>query len=961
MNTVCEVCGDIGFKQLLLCCSDCKGAARHQYCLDEVLYDASLVDWMCDECQQRSSEVACSRYPGKVSSERLTGHSSSTLEQPITKKVDPARVEVPRGGKKSKSYMARSASLKKHCPSRMTSFRKRRIRKKSNLRPVGNGLNRRGYNATTSIACTSERTLHSCETIVTETAKSSNCESQQVVTENSVPTLNNQSPPRLQQTNYQKPLDGSNCEQPLDISRQLNLSNGQPSSFSSLKDVERPTPVIVNCLGYTLGGTDQSHPMKIVEGLAHISKKARQKLGSGSKNLESSNPTTNQVNSVLEISGDKSKCLKDRKLASVLDDSEESEPSKLNVTSEVNSQAGNKSSDELLMSHKVEGRRATIASSQNISTSNVHVTQNHPEQVKENSGLASVHIEIENPKEKQNEPLKLSDQVCSSLSVEIPSKAKSVLEASAAEVRVSDVQNFGNDNPRKRRRLILPCDDEEEEEVQHSLPVKRRRKYLDANEGEDEEDIVGAASAECALNGAANCSLHDGPNLASETVVAEDHPLQSRTAHDPESSDQQYYIYSQPVDEPVWTGVFKIDSEVFVKLDAHLSTKACQRVWELSTSLQPVVEVTKLPRLQTWPKRWMSAGPTDDSIGLFFLPHNSGTNEVSDRLVDRIIKCDGSLKVTVGIAELLIFPSSLLPEQYHLFQGKHYLWGVFKRREDIPDKERDISADATEEGELQEQDLLDQQAEACESSDQETVVKHVVHVEDQLLVQSDREAQEAMKVAPRVDMTSSCCSWSSAKPDSPNAGSNCSLQPRIEDNLLVPEAVDQQVDTSSPEWNASSVTKESSNSGPAKLVKPAGHGQPCSDSEPPTTKLFGFVAARTPRSQQLIQEMASEGALLFSVPEAVVATDSSAGDIITEVGAGMKPDTEYPHLRERPQSFDFVSFGSDEHDVASESCLELFPVRQEQIGWAPRVEVSKEVDLDLSLGTNQRPPSLPPL
>lgn len=30
-NTVCEACGDIGYKQLLLCCRGCKSCAVHQY------------------------------------------------------------------------------------------------------------------------------------------------------------------------------------------------------------------------------------------------------------------------------------------------------------------------------------------------------------------------------------------------------------------------------------------------------------------------------------------------------------------------------------------------------------------------------------------------------------------------------------------------------------------------------------------------------------------------------------------------------------------------------------------------------------------------------------------------------------------------------------------------------------------------------------------------------------------
>uniref|UniRef100_A0A0A8YE30 AIPP2-like SPOC-like domain-containing protein n=1 Tax=Arundo donax TaxID=35708 RepID=A0A0A8YE30_ARUDO len=41
-----------------------------------------------------------------------------------------------------------------------------------------------------------------------------------------------------------------------------------------------------------------------------------------------------------------------------------------------------------------------------------------------------------------------------------------------------------------------------------------------------------------------------------------------------------------------------------------------------------------------------------------------------------------ALRAVIDEAEILIFPSSLLPEQYQTFQTKHYLWGVFKPREE---------------------------------------------------------------------------------------------------------------------------------------------------------------------------------------------------------------------------------------------------------------------------------------
>jgi hypothetical protein len=69
--------------------------------------------------------------------------------------------------------------------------------------------------------------------------------------------------------------------------------------------------------------------------------------------------------------------------------------------------------------------------------------------------------------------------------------------------------------------------------------------------------------------------------------------------------------------------VFKVNNEVSIKMDAHLSNIARHEVREFSKSLQPeqVLEAKKLPWLHVLPKRWKSSGPTDDCIGLFFFPH----------------------------------------------------------------------------------------------------------------------------------------------------------------------------------------------------------------------------------------------------------------------------------------------------------------------------------------------------
>lgn len=289
---------------------------------------------------------------------------------------------------------------------------------------------------------------------------------------------------------------------------------------------------------------------------------------------------------------------------------------------------------------------------------------------------------------------------------------------------------------------------------------------------------------------------------------------------------------------------------------------------------------------------------------------------------------------------------------------------MFRQRKDILGngvhvEEQDGSAHATGEGKQQKHDLLDQQDEALhELSDKETfAVKHVVDAEDQLQVEGDPEVQNhTMKVTTSGGITSLSSSWSLAKPDSSKAGSNSSVQPRTEHKLHAPGDEEQQEDfTSSRQLDASSIPKQSSAAIPAEH----GNKQAHPDSEPSTAKLFGFIAVRTPRSQQLIQEMVSEGAVLFPVPEDIVTTDSLTGSSTGVVSSALNPDAKH----EAPQAFDFVSMAMGHGDPAadSEACLDLFPLCQEKIGWAPRAKVSGEVDLKLSLGKCPPAPSSPPL
>uniref|UniRef100_A0A0D3HRP7 AIPP2-like SPOC-like domain-containing protein n=1 Tax=Oryza barthii TaxID=65489 RepID=A0A0D3HRP7_9ORYZ len=134
-----------------------------------------------------------------------------------------------------------------------------------------------------------------------------------------------------------------------------------------------------------------------------------------------------------------------------------------------------------------------------------------------------------------------------------------------------------------------------------------------------------------------------------------------------ESIKRQFYHCIQPIDEPIWRGIFKIGGNDYIPFSAHLSTKSCKKVWDLSVSIPSIVQVTKLSRSVVWPKSLEASSPTDDSIGLL--------DKGMDQLVKEIVEKDMALSAVIGEAQMLMFPSTLLPENI-----KHYLWGVFKRR-----------------------------------------------------------------------------------------------------------------------------------------------------------------------------------------------------------------------------------------------------------------------------------------
>jgi hypothetical protein len=265
-----------------------------------------------------------------------------------------------------------------------------------------------------------------------------------------------------------------------------------------------------------------------------------------------------------------------------------------------------------------------------------------------------------------------------------------------------------------------------------------------------------------------------------------------------------------------------------------------------------------------------------------------------------------------------------------VYHGKHYLWGLFRRRKDISDEvvpggEQNGSTCAVpvDEGGQQAQHLLNQVDEAQPASSEKiTCAMNDSHGENPPLVESTCEAQidEVMETITGECLTTFPGSSLSGtkQPNSPKAVSNCSVHH--------PEEVSQPGDTFS-----SSLTKPNVSSVAAHLAEKTGHGQSCSGYEPLTAKLFGFgvdIAQKPLRAQELIQDVATEGTLVVSEPAEMVTTDSISGNS-PAVGVGLNLGTDHQQRYEEGEP-------PQPDVVASQACLELFAVTQEQMGSSTR-------------------------
>ncbi|XP_016573699.1 uncharacterized protein LOC107871317 isoform X3 [Capsicum annuum] len=124
---------------------------------------------------------------------------------------------------------------------------------------------------------------------------------------------------------------------------------------------------------------------------------------------------------------------------------------------------------------------------------------------------------------------------------------------------------------------------------------------------------------------------------------------------------------AMPLVDSIWRGSFNIwnkEYETFDGLFAHLSVKACQKVYEEASSFPALLQLEMLSKSEVWPKSFTISEPTDDNIALYFFPSDTRCEKEFDQLVEQMIGGELALRAIVTNAELLVFTSTELPLLY---------------------------------------------------------------------------------------------------------------------------------------------------------------------------------------------------------------------------------------------------------------------------------------------------------
>ncbi|XP_078173207.1 ASI1-immunoprecipitated protein 2-like isoform X2 [Carex rostrata] len=147
----------------------------------------------------------------------------------------------------------------------------------------------------------------------------------------------------------------------------------------------------------------------------------------------------------------------------------------------------------------------------------------------------------------------------------------------------------------------------------------------------------------------------------------------------------------------IWQGGFELVREGkqldrFDGFQAHFSSCVSPKVPELVKRFPSHLQLEEVPRQKTWPVQFQDGRPTEKNIAIYFFARDCESYEnCYMKLVESMHKNDLALRGKIDTAELLVFPSNILPEYSQRWNKLYFLWGIFRGNSTKFSKDEPIS------------------------------------------------------------------------------------------------------------------------------------------------------------------------------------------------------------------------------------------------------------------------------
>ncbi|KAL3640535.1 hypothetical protein CASFOL_015503 [Castilleja foliolosa] len=133
----------------------------------------------------------------------------------------------------------------------------------------------------------------------------------------------------------------------------------------------------------------------------------------------------------------------------------------------------------------------------------------------------------------------------------------------------------------------------------------------------------------------------------------------------------------------LWNGKFSIKDEhrhgeLNHQIRAHPPSNVRRNTYEFSKKMPELLDFQMVPLKDIWNNLFKEFSPDERDVGLYFFPSVRERSDGYISLLESITAKNMVLRKQIADVELLVFTSELLPVNCQYFEGKSFLWGVFR-------------------------------------------------------------------------------------------------------------------------------------------------------------------------------------------------------------------------------------------------------------------------------------------